>query len=666
MTILPVVNFVPTLKVVSASQNILNEVRESISKKQYSHAIAVLENLLVNDKENLQAIFLLGISYKLSHDFNKAIIYFQQSFEVPSSVGDPWLQLSECHYHLGHFKETEKYLQEALKNGPNNPLVIHRLAFLYQQSGMHKQSCTYYQQLTKYPKFKVEAHFQLALQLQMLLLMDKAIEQYTKLLELQPDHVDGWYALGTAHSYKQSFELAIDCFEKALALNANHPQSNMELAIAKAAICDWSNREKEQNQFIASLKSIVGEGRIDLSKAVMQINYFDVSPALSLEAAKALSKQVASSVQHIKLPPNESYNHSKIRVGYISPDFRSHAVGRLIYDIFRHHNKEVYEVYTYGLIHIEDDPIQHKIIQGSDHYVNCHELNEVEIAQQIRKDEIDVLIDLGGYTTYTKPKVMALQPAPIQMHYLGNPSSMGASFTPYMLADRSWIPEDNEPYFSEKMVHVDHAWISSPIPENIPELSKQELGLPDGTFIFGSFNLPQKLDPVTFKCWMQILEKTDNSVLWLYAPLRIQQENIRRQLNHAGIDLQRLYFAEHASYEKYLAQLSLVDVFLDNFQYGAGSTAVNALMMGTPVLTFAGQRMVSRLSRAVNEAAGLIEWNCDTEQAYLDKAIYWYQNHEKLVKEKNQLKENIQSSALCRVDIFVSQLENEIQQLVHQ
>ncbi len=643
------------------SLNIFDEVKQYITQKQYHKAIALLEKLLQQDKQNQEATFYLGMCYKLNHNFTKAIEYFQKSIHIPATIGEPWMQLSECHYHLGNSVETEKCLQNALKHTPNNPLVIHRLAFLYQQTGRPKQSCKYYQLLTKHPDYQLDAHFQLALQLQALMQIDKAIEHYKILLELQPNHADACYALGSAYSFKRAYELAIDAFQTALKYNPNHPQSNMELAVAKAAICDWSNREQEEEQFITSLKHILKEGIIDLGKSVMQVNYFDVNPKLCLETAKQLSKQLEAGVRNINFPTSKTYKHNKIRIGYISPDFRAHAVGRLIHDIFRHHNRAQFEVYTYTLIPLEkEDAISNAIIKGSDHHIDCHRLNELEIAQQIRKDEIDVLIDMGGFTTYTKPRILAMKPAPVQMHYLGNPSSMGAVFTPHLLADRAWVPAENQTNFSEKIVYLDHAWICSPIQEKIPNLSRTELELPKDTFIYGSFNLPQKLEPETFNCWMEILHKTKDSILWIYAPVKIQQNSIKSQSIKAGIDPKRLYFAEHTSYDKYLAQLAQVDVFLDNFQYGAGSTAVNSLMMATPVLTYSGQRMVSRLGTAVNAAANMDSWNCYTKQEYLDKAIFWYKNQYKLTEVSNQLKKNIKESPLCRVDLFVLQLEEKI------
>jgi protein O-GlcNAc transferase len=650
-----------------SSNHKYGEVRDLLQQKKYTPAIEKLDDLLKQDGEDSQALFLMGMCHKLSLNFKSAITVFLKAANAVPSVDGIWQHLSECYYHLGLLSETESSLKKALVNNPTSPEIFNRLAFLYQQLGQPHLSAQYYFKLTQFEKFRTDAHFQLAIQLQIALQIDKAIEHYNLHLKLNPKNADAHYALGTAYAYQQHFNQAIQCFEQALHYQNQHPQATMELALAKADICDWDNRELEQRNFIHSLKEVLRSGQIDLTKTVMQVNFLDVNPDLCLQIAKACASQLLQSVQHIKLSsPDKPKSHAKIRLGYISPDLRSHAVGRLIYDVFRHHNREQFEVYVYALVRIvEEDTIQNSIENGSDHYINCEGMTDLEIANQIRNDEIDVLIDMGGYTTYTRPKVMALKPAAIQMHYLGNPMSMGAAFTPYMLADPYWIPEEQKKYFSEKILYLDHAWVASPISKHIPLLTRTALGLPEEVFIFGSFNHPKKLDPDTFSEWMEILKGASSSVLWLYAPLKIQQENLKKQAALAHVDLSRLYFAEHTNYEQYLARLRLVDVFLDNFQYGAGSTAANALMMGTPVLTLSGEKMVSRLGTAVNAAANMSSWNCETKQQYHDQALYWYHHSEKLTEEKAQLNANIQSSPLCQVDTFVQNIEVKIMEILN-
>jgi protein O-GlcNAc transferase len=642
------------------------KIRVLLQQKQYPSALKELDTLLEQDSQDSQALFLLGMCHKLRLNFELAIIFFLKATKAVPPVDSIWQHLSECYYHLGRYSETEECLKKALQTNKNNPYLFERLAFLYQQLGQAHLSAEYYFKLTHFETFKVEAYFQLAIQLQIGLKMDKAVEYYNLHLQLNPKNADAHYALGTAYSYLQHFDKAIRCFERALQFQNQHPQATMELALAKADVCDWSNRELEQSNFIHSLKEVLRSGQIDLTKTVMQVNFLDINPELCLQVTKACAAQLLQSVQHVELSsPSKPKSHTKVRLGYISPDFRSHAVGRLIYDVFRHHNREQFEVYVYALVNIkQEDTIQEAIKNGSDHYINCEGMTDLEIANQIRDDEIDVLIDMGGYTTYTKPRVMALKPAPVQIHYLGNPMSMGAPFTPYMLADKHWIPEVNEKYFTEEMLFLDHAWVASPISEHIPLLTRTALGLPEEVFIFGSFNHPKKLDPETFNEWMKILKEASSSVLWLYAPQKIQQENLKKQADLAHVDPSRLYFAEHTNYEQYLGRLKLMDVFLDNFQYGAGSTAANALMMGTPVLTLSGEKMVSRLATAVNAAANMSSWNCVTKQQYHDQALYWYQNSEKLKQEKTLLESNIKASPLCQVGAFVKNVEAKMLELL--
>ncbi|WP_420583213.1 tetratricopeptide repeat protein [Reichenbachiella sp.] len=635
-----------------------------------------IENTLTNLKVYLKKYpedsliwMAVGQLYLKVSQTQKALKCFLKCGQLNPEIKGLWLTIADCYYHLKVYEKVEENLKVGLKMHPNQPVLVNRLAFLYKQLGRIKASAKLYRQLIKFPEFAASAHFQLATILQELNMPRKSIAHYEELLKLEPDHADGYYGLGIAYAFMQDFESAIKNYQKALECDSGHLQSRMELSSARASICDWSSYLQDRVGFEQALSQITMSGDISLTRASFDINYFDLPPNIHKETATKCAKQIEKQLKDKRLAewPIRKINakNKKLKVGYLSPDFREHAVGRLIYEIFEFHNKERFETFAYATIVTEEvDFVSQAIQENCDHFINCHHLTAVEIAKKIRADEIDVLIDLVGYTTYSKPAVVALKPAVIQMHYLGNPGTMGAEFTPYFLSDSEMVPEKHQKLYTEEILYLKHGWVASKIPDEIPNLTKADCNLPENALVYCSFNFPKKLSPEVFNVWMKILIEVQNSVLWIYAPLELQQENLMKEVSKFEVDKDRIIFADNVSYTEYLARLKLADIFLDSFFYGAGSTAANALMMGVPVLTLPGETFVSRLGSGVNAAASMKDWNCSNETEYLEKAVYWATHKAELFRLKKKLPLKVKESPLCDVKGFVSGLEQKIEKLV--
>lgn len=634
-----------------------------------NEAQMLLENYLKMRPEDPQLWMALGNLNLKGARIKKALACFLKSSQLKPQLKGIWLALADSYYQLQAFSKVEESLKTGLKLHPNQPVLLNRLAFLYKQMGRQKAAAKLYAKLIKTSEFAAIAHFQLATIMQELNMPRKSIAHYKELLKLNPKHADGHYGLGIAYAFMQDFEKAITCYQSALQCEANHLQSKMELSSSRASICDWTTHIEDRKSFEKALCAISTSGSISLTRATFDINYFNLLPDIHKEVASKCAIQIEFQLKERNLKPfperRIDVKSEKIKIGYLSPDFREHAVGRLIYEIFRYHNSDRFETFAYNLlIPNESDFVTQAIIQDVDHFENCQDLSAYDIAKKIREDQIDVLIDLVGYTTYCKPAIFAFKPAPIQMHYLGNPGTMGAAFSPYILSDAELIPAEYDKYFTEQIIRLNHGWIASRLPEKIPGLTRASCGLPQDAFVYCSFNFPKKLSPSTFNAWMSILHQVPDSVLWIYAPLEPQQRNLRMAASKSDIDASRIIFADNVSFVDYLAQMRLADVFLDSFFYGAGSTAANALMMGLPVLTLPGETFVSRLGSGVNAAAGMNEWNCKSEEQYIEKAVYWGKHKEELIDFKKGLDQKVKESALCDVKGFVQGVEQQLEQLI--
>ncbi|WP_377293962.1 glycosyl transferase [Rhizobium sp. SG2393] len=313
---------------------------------------------------------------------------------------------------------------------------------------------------------------------------------------------------------------------------------------------------------------------------------------------------------------------ARLKVGYVSSDLRDHAVGFALREVLELHDKQSVEVHAYYCGDpVANDPTQARMKAAVDVWRDIGALSDAEAARQIAADEIDILIDVNGYTKHARTRIFAYRPAPVIVNFCGYPGSMGSPFHQYMISDGRIVPPGNEIYYSEKVLTlacsqpVDRKRVIAETP------SRAAAGLPEDAFVFACFNGMQKITPSTFAQWMEILRETPGSVLWLLTGGEAVDERLRHLATAAGIDPARLIFAPKAANANHLARIALADLFLDTFPYGAHSTAADALTMGLPVLTFPGKGFAARFCASIVAASGVPELVASDPADYTAKAI---------------------------------------------
>ncbi|MCH8931172.1 MAG: hypothetical protein IIA98_09710 [Proteobacteria bacterium] len=259
-------------------------------------------------------------------------------------------------------------------------------------------------------------------------------------------------------------------------------------------------------------------------------------------------------------------DESRIRIGYVSPDFGEHAVGLLVYDLFRQHDREAFEVYCYSLRRHEDSYYA-RVEEGADRFRDLSDCSLEKAIRQVQDDRIDILVDLAGYTGRARPEIFAARPAPVQIAYLGYLNTMAAEFIDYVVADPVVIPPDSGHEFTEAILHLPASFImASPLVASPHVPDRSALGLPDDAFVFASFNNPLKIGPAVFGAWMRILKRVPGSVLWLFAEDSADAErNLAREAKTRGIRPERLVFAGRVPLAEHLARVRQADLFLDTF-----------------------------------------------------------------------------------------------------
>ena len=308
-------------------------------------------------------------------------------------------------------------------------------------------------------------------------------------------------------------------------------------------------------------------------------------------------------------PKRKSPHPGKIKLAYLSADFRQHPVSMLTAQLFELHDRERFEVFGVSLGANDRSDIRTRVVRAFDQFHDVAAKGDHEVAKLLHDLDVDIVVDLGGYTDNTRPGILARRPAAIQVSYIGFLGTMGADFIDYLLADEVVVPPGQRAFYSEHIVRLPECFQVNDskrvIGTRVP--SRSEAGLPEGAFVFCCFNGNYKITAPTFDAWMRLLRGVDRSVLWLFRSNDEAFANLRGAAAARGIDPARLIFAAKANSEDHLARHRLADLFLDTLPINAGATASDALWAGLPIVTLAGSTFLGRVSASLLRAVGLPE-----------------------------------------------------------
>jgi len=444
---------------------------------------------------------------------------------------------------------------------------------------------------------------------------EEAAGQFRIVLERAPDHAEAHYGLATCLADPGQ---AVAGYEKALALRPDFPEALVGLACARLRACDWRGADKLRDR----VEALIVE-RPDAPVAPFSFLQLSADPALQRQCARNWTMHRVRRLAPLPArTPRPAAN--RLRVGYLSGDFRDHAVGHLICDLFAAHDRETVEAFAYSSGPAEEGSVGRQVKEGIERFSDVSALDDDTLASRIRDDGIDILVDLSGYTEFSRSAVLSARPAPVQMSYLGYPGSMGSPFVDYLLADAYLVPRSAYAHYDERILELEGCYQPSPAwnagQRNKP-VDRLRHGLPAEGFVFASFNNPYKIRPAMFAAWMRILRAVPGSVLWLPAFSATACENLCRHARESGIEAHRLVFAPVVPFEQHSERLSAADLFLDTHPYSAGATAGQTLAAGVPLLTLAGESYVSRMAGSVLHALGLEELVVSHLDAYVSRAV---------------------------------------------
>ncbi len=479
-----------------------------------------------------------------------------------------------------------------------------------------------------------------------------ALERFNKVLTINPDYET---ALGNCAilltEFKRS-EQAIEMFKRLLTLKPDYDYGQGLLCYERMHNCDWTS-------FDVSRTRIIDEVRAG-KRSCKSLGFMALSDSAQDHQTCARTFAKHKFADKAPLWQGERYHHDRIRIAYVSPDLREHPVGHLMAGIFERHDKNRFETFAFSLGSDDDSRLRHRMVSAFDHFIDARMMSAKQIAEQMRAMEIDVAVDLAGFTSDSRTEVFSHRPAPVQVNYLGYPGTLGMGCMDYILADRHVIPPEHQGFYDEKVVYLPDSYLPTDASIQIPDATptRAECGLPDEGVVFCSFNHDYKISPHVFAIWMNLLKQVPGSVLWLMSRNELSQKNLYAHAQTHGVDPERLIFAKRVPrVEDHLARYRQADMFLDTHPYNAHTTAADALMAGLPVVTYMGQSFPSRVAGSLLHTMGLPELVANSLPAYEQLAFTLASRPDILEAIKAKLKANRKNSPLFDTASFCRNLE---------
>tara|TARA_Y100001968_G_C19414026_1_gene747973 strand:+ start:212 stop:2209 length:1998 start_codon:yes stop_codon:yes gene_type:complete len=637
--------------------------KEDVLKKAINfHSQGKIEEALESYKHLIKKGFhhpLVYLNYgsilKYKGNLKEAEKLIHKAIEIKPDYGIAYSNLGGILKELERLDEAEIFTRKAIDIMPNHGSAYTNLGSILLEKGNYKEAEIFTRKAIKInPKCGMSNS-----NLGCILLNNGDIDEaetYTRIsIEIIPDYAVSFCNLGKILRIKKKYIEAIEAFKKALELKKDFIDAQAELVWCQALICEWSNQN--YNSFFK---------RKNNNQAInpWSLMTFEDDPSVHFKRALNFSSKIRAEDKKKMYILNKE--KKRIRIGYFSSDFYSHATMYLISRLFELHNRLEFEVYAYNLKSKIIDKFTKRVIENVDMYRNVEDLSDLEIVKIARDDTLDVAIDLKGYTKDSRMSIFANRIAPIQISYLGYPGTTGLKSIDYIIADEMVIPKRNTKYFSEKIIYMPNCYQCNNDQKMILNdlISFSDTMLPENKFIYTCFNSSYKITSKEFDIWMRLLINKKDSVLWLIKSNDQAEINLRREAENRNVDPSRLIFAENIQLEKHLARHKYGDLALDTFNVNGHTTSSDALWAGLPLITMIGDSFPARVSASLLKSLGIDELITNTEIEYEEKANELAHNTIKLAKIRQNINHAKATSSLFNTKLFVFNYEKKIKELI--
>jgi predicted O-linked N-acetylglucosamine transferase (SPINDLY family) len=562
-----------------------------------------------------------------------------------------WSNKGVALYELKRYQEAITDYDKALTLKPDYAEAYSNKGATLNELKRYEEAIAHYDKALSLKPDYAEAYSNKGATLNELKRYDEAIAHYDKAISLKPDYHKAWSNKGNTLRELKRYQEAIAHYDKVLTLKPDIDWVYGDLLHTKMKICSWSGLSESLEDIF---KKVMASEKVVAPFSLLALN----DDALLHKKCSEIYIQSRYPFNPVSEPILKRPQSQKIRVGYFSADFKNHPVAYLISELFELHDRSQFEIYGFSLVKAVDE-MSRRFQLAFDHFIESQGMSDIEIAQSSRDLNIDIAVDLTGFTQDARTGIFSYRPALIQVNYLGFPGTMGADYIDYIIADKTLIPLDAQSSYTEKVAYLPNSYQANDRKRAIAEkkFTRHQLGLPEDEFVFCCFNNNFKILPVTFASWMRILKAVEGSVLWLLADNPTAKNNLIKEATARGLDSCRLIFAERMPLPEHLARHRQADLFLDTLPYNAHTTCSDALWAGLPVLTLMGSTFPGRVGASLLKAIDLPELITNTQEEYEAMAIELAINPQKLRDIKLKLARNRLTTPLFDTPLFTKNLE---------
>jgi predicted O-linked N-acetylglucosamine transferase (SPINDLY family) len=661
---------------------------------QLAQAQTLYRQILEQRPKHAGALHYLGVVEYQSGHLDVAVDLMRRAIAIKPEYAEAYSNLATALRDIGQFEEAAAACRRAIALRPDYAEAYSTLGNALRDQGQMEEAVAVYRRAVALKPNLAEAFFNLGNALRELGQLDEAVAAFGHAIAVRPNYAEAYNASGLALRSMGQIERAIAAFRQAIVLLPQSAEAYSNLGMALRDVGQLDESIAACRQAIA-LKPEFPEAFVNLGIALRvqgrsaeAIGAYRQAIALRPGYAEAHSNLVyalhfdpgydARSIalehdrwnrQHaeplkkfIQPHANDRNSDRRLRIGYVSPDFREHPIGRFLLPLLANHDKSQFEVFAYAQVLVPDSTTQ-RLRSYVDHWRNITGTSDAQAADLIRKDQIDVLVDLTMHMALNRLLVFARKPAPVQITYLAYCSSTGLQTIDYRLSDPYMDPPGgDESIYSERTIRLpDTYWCYEPIIANsqVDPLPASQRGF----VTFGSLNNFCKASEPALAAWITLLRNVPNSQLLLHALEGSHRQRLRDRLEREGIDPTRVRFASFMPTQQYFDLYRLIDIALDTFPYGGGTTTCDALWMGVPTISLAGKTGVGRGGLSILSNIGLSELVADSEQTYVQLASGLASDVARLSQLRSTLRQRMQRSSLMDAPRFARNVEAAYRQM---
>lgn len=620
--------------------------------KRFDEALASYDQAIAIRPGDAAAFNNRGNAFHAKKLFEEAVASYDHAIALAPDDAEAFGNRGDALRELARFDEALASCDRAIEIKPGYAGAWINRAIVLGELKQFDEALTSYNQAIALNPEDARAFYNRGNTLRELKRFDEALTDYDRAISLRRDFADAFDNRGAVLAELARFDQAVASYNHAIALAPDHKFAFGGLADCAIKQCDWTRRDELSD----ALHRHVVDGKSCISPLLLQGYSDDAALHLSCARHYVLDRFGTASQRS---GSGAIRRNDRIKLGYLSSDFRRHAVAYLVAELFERHDRTQFEVFGMSFGADDGSDMRTRIMAGFDRFIDVRTQGDREVARLINDLQVDIAIDLNGHTQDERLGILALRPAPIQVNYLGYPGTSGADFIDYIIADATVLPFDQQPYYTENIVHLPDCYQANDTKRRIASRTptREEVGLPAQGLVFCCFNNTWKIAPPVFDVWMRLLKAVEGSVLWLYRDNQHAEANLRDEAAARGIDPSRLVFAGPLPHGDHLARHRVADLFLDTLPYNAHTTASDALWAGMPVLTCQGKAFAGRVAASLLNAVGLSELVTQSLDEYESLALRLATDAPLLRGFRQRLEQNRLEFPLFDTDRFCRHIE---------